>query len=181
MARRITLAAIVAAVIVLFLAAAPQSPAAVSFVDKQVQAGGLLIQNYITGTASTTSSRSRPGPWSGRAGASRTRRASGRPTRLGSDGPRHFTRHLHLYALSADGKSYTLTMHLSSGAWKFTNSMKAWVKTERNTESRQNLLLLQRYVEVYAAINAGQYPTADVMTTRLGVDYTWPATWTGSP
>ena len=40
--------------------------------------------------------------------------------------------------------------------------MPSWFKTERNTAARQNLLLLQRYVEAYAAAHGG-YPA-----TRTG-------------
>ena len=57
-----------------------------------------------------------------------------------------------------------------------------WFKPERNTAARQNLLLLQRYVEAYAAAHGG-YPATGSLTpeTLAGPTYVWPRNpWTGA-
>ena len=41
--------------------------------------------------------------------------------------------------------------------------MPSWFKTERNTAARQNLLLLQRYVDAYKAAH-GDYPATGSLT-----------------
>jgi hypothetical protein len=181
--RRIIVVLATAALALTLAAAAPRQARAVSFVDKQVEAGGLLIQNYINkyGAAHQfvypSKSMVKKGgglpdstviwpanPWTGKIMGGGTSRGT------------------YTYTLGAGGTSYRLTMHLSSGSYKLTASLPAWLKTERNTASRQNLLLLQRYVETYAAAHAGTYPApADVTAAAFGDGYVWPRNpWTGS-
>lgn len=182
MTRRIIAAAVAAATLALALGAAAPRAQAVSFVDKQVQAGGLLIQNYINKYGTSHGFQFPPksmvkkggglpdstlmwpaNPWTGRTMAPGTSRGS------------------YTYALGAGGISYKLTMHFSSGKYVFKGSMPTWLKTERDTAARQNLLLLQRYIESYAASHGG-YPTAaEVDPATFGASYAWPRNpWTGT-
>lgn len=182
MIRRVTAVVLATAALALLLAAAAPRAEAVSFVDKQVQAGGLLIQNYIDryGTAHRFVFPARsmvkkggglPGatliwpanPWTGR------KMAPGR------------SRGTYTYTLGAGRISYKLTMHLSRGSYTFRGSMPAWFKNERDTASKQNLLLLQRYVESYASSHGGYPAAADVNAGTFGADYSWPRNpWTGT-
>ena len=75
------------------------------------------------------------------------------------------SRGTYTYTLGADGLSYSLTVHLSSGNYVLKSAMPSWLKSERNTAAKQNLLLLQRYVEAYAAAHGGSYPAADLVTS----------------
>ncbi len=183
MSRRTIVAFLATAIFALLLAvAAPQRADAVGFVDKQVQAGGLLIQNYINaygmkhGFAFPARSMVKKGgglgdktriwpsnPWTGRLMRSGASRGT------------------YTYTRRNGGTAYTLTMHLSRGKYAFKGTMPTWLKSERNRASRQNLLLLQRYVEIYAAAHAGAYPAPDVVTAAgFGGDYVWPRNpWTG--
>ena len=78
------------------------------------------------------------------------------------------TRGTYTYAPSAGGPSYRLVVHLSSGNWTLTGGVPSWFKPERNTASLQNRLLLQRYVDAYAASHGGAYPLpADVTAATL--------------
>jgi hypothetical protein len=170
------------AVALLFAAAAPRAEA-VSFVDKQVQAGSLLIQKYVNdygqGNRFVYPPKSMvkkggglPGstaiwpsnPWTGRIMAPGTSRGT------------------YTYTPSASRATYKLVIHLSSGNWTLTGGVPAWFKPERNTASRQNLLLLQRYVEAYAASHGGAYPAAaDVTAATFGTSFVWPKNpWTGA-
>jgi hypothetical protein len=170
------------AVALLFAAAAPRAEA-VSFVDKQVQAGSLLIQKYVNDYGQgnrfvyPTKSMVKKGgglpgsgaiwpsnPWTGRIMAPGTSRGT------------------YTYTPSASRATYKLVVHLSSGNWTLTGGVPAWFKPERNTASRQGLLLLQRYVEAYAASHGGVYPAAaDVTAGTFGASYVWPKNpWTGS-
>jgi len=170
------------ALALLFAAAAPRARA-VSFVDKQAQAGSLLIQKYVNdygqGNRFVYPSKSMvkkggglPGssviwpsnPWTGKVMAPGTARGT------------------YTYARSAGGASYRLVVHLSSGNWTLTGGVPSWFKPERNTASRQNLLLLQRYVEAHAASHGGAYPAAaDVTAVAFGPSYVWPNNpWTGA-
>ena len=152
MTRRVIVVALATAVLALASAAAAPRAEAVSFVDKQVQAGALLIQNYINtyGQAHRfvypPKSMVKKGgglpnatviwpsnPWTGRIMAPGTSRGT------------------YTYTLGAGNLSYRLTVHLSSGNYVLKSAMPSWFKTERNQAARQNLLLLQRYVEAYAA------------------------------
>ena len=147
MTRRTIAAFAAAAALVLLPAVAAPRAEAISFVDKQVQAGGLLIQNYVNkygaahefvfppktmvkkGGGLPDSKLMWPAnPWTGRTMASGTSRGS------------------YTYTLGAGGTSYKLTMHFSKGSYVFRGSMPAWLKDERNTAAKQNLLLLQRYL-----------------------------------
>ncbi|MGE5230053.1 MAG: hypothetical protein ACM3MJ_10075 [Deltaproteobacteria bacterium] len=183
MTRRVIVVALATAVLALTSAVAAPRAEAVSFVDKQVQAGALLIQNYINtyGQAHRfvypPKSMVKKGgglpnatviwpsnPWTGRIMAPGTSRGT------------------YTYTLGAGNLSYRLTVHLSSGNYVLKSAMPSWFKAERNTAARQNLLLLQRYVEAYAAAHGGSYPAADLVTsTGLGASYVWPVDpWTGA-
>jgi flavin-dependent dehydrogenase len=79
------------------------------------------------------------------------------------------SRGTYTYTLGAGNLSYRLTVHLSSGNYVLKSAMPSWFKNERNTAARQNLLLLQRYVEAYAAAHG------------FGASYVWPVDpWTGA-
>lgn len=182
MTRRTVTVLVAALAAALLLAAAAPRAEAISFVDKQVQAGGLLIQNYINkygashrfvfppkamvkkGGGLPDSTLMWPAnPWTGRTMAP----GAGRGT--------------YTYTLGAGGISYKLTMHFSSGGPTFRGSMPVWLKNERDTAARQNLLLLQRYVESYAAAHGGYPAAADVTPAAFGDTYAWPENpWSGA-
>jgi len=170
-----------AALVLLYAVAAPRAEA-ISFVDKQVQAGGLLIQNYVNkygaahefvfppktmvkkGGGLPDSKLMWPAnPWTGRTMASGASRGS------------------YTYTLGAGGTSYKLTMHFSKGSYVFRGSMPAWLKDERNTAAKQNLLLLQRYLADYHLAHS-DYPAAlDATAFPPGEGYVWPLDpWTGA-
>jgi len=182
MTRRLILIALTAAALALvFAAAAPRADAGISFVDKQVQAGGLLIQNYIDkyGVAHQfvypDKSMVKKGgglpdatlmwpanPWTGK--------TMGQGTARGT----------YTYALGAGGTSYKLTMHFSSGSYVFKGSLPSWLKGERDTASLQNVLLLQRYLDVYKATN-NNFPATGSLTPATLSGYSWPKSpWTGT-
>ena len=151
MTRRMLAVVLTTTTLALLLAAAAPRPAqAVSFVDKQVQAGGLLIQNYINtygikhgflfpdraavkkGGGLEDKTRIWPSnPWTGKLMAPGTSRGT------------------YTYTPRNGGTAYTLTMHFSSGKYSFSGGAPAWLATERDTASSQNLLLLQRYLDAY--------------------------------
>lgn len=181
MTRRMLAVVLATTILALLLAAAaPRPAAAVSFVDKQVQAGSLLIQKYVDdyglqhqfvyppkamvkkGGGLPDSRLIWPSnPWTGKVMAPGSARGT------------------YTYARAANGLSYRLIVHLSSGNWPITGGMPKWFKNERDTESRQSLLLLQRYVEA-AAASSHVYPatfTKDAYAAEL-----WPANpWSGAP
>jgi type II secretory pathway pseudopilin PulG len=170
-------------VLALLLATAAPRAEAVSFVDKQVQAGAFLIQKYINDygqnnrfvyppTSMVKKGGGLPGstviwpsnPWTGRAMAPGTSRGT------------------YTYTPSASGATYKLVVHLSSGNWPLTGGVPAWFKPERNTASKQNLLLLQRYLDAYKAAN-GDYPATGSLTpeTFPSPTYVWPKNpWSGT-
>jgi hypothetical protein len=166
-----------AALALTFAAAAPRAEA-VSFVDKQVQAGGLLIQSYINthgqanqfvypprsmvkkGGKLPNSTLIWPAnPWTGKVMGPGTSRGT------------------YTYTLSADGRSYKLTMHLSKKPhFVLKGGMPSWFKKERNTASQSGLRLLQRYLLIY---HAGAYPETLSKDDFPGVF--WPQNpWTGT-
>jgi type II secretory pathway pseudopilin PulG len=176
---------VAAAVLTLLLAVAAPRADALSFVDKQVQAGGLVIQNYINAYGmkhgSMFPAKSMVKKGGGLEDATRIWPSNPWTGRLMSSGT---TRGKYTYTLRGGGTAYTLTMHLSRGKCAFKGSMPTWLKRERNTASMQGLLLLQRYVEAYAAAHGGVYPTAGQITTQTFPDplYVWPVNpWTGGP
>lgn len=185
MTRRLIATVLAAAVLALLLAtAAPRAEAAMPFVDKQVMAGALLIQKYVNDYGQTNRFTYPPAsmvkqggklpgatfiwpsnPWTGKVMGPGTARGT------------------YTYTLRGSGSSYTLTVHLSGGNQKLTGGTPAWFKPERDTQCKQDLLLLQRYVEAFAAANGGVYPTADLVnaTTFAAPLYVWPVSpWSGS-
>ncbi len=180
MTRRLIATVLAATALALLLAvAAPRAEAKISFVDKQVQAGGLLIQNYIDkygmahqfvypvrsmvkkGGGLPDSTLMWPAnPWTGR-----------------TMGPGK-ARGTYTYVLGAGGTSYRLTMHFSKGGYTFRGSLPSWLKGQRDTASLQNVLLLQRYLEAYK-LSSGDLPGSLSPATLAG--YSWPENpWTGS-
>ena len=171
------------AVLALLLAAAAPRAEAVSFVDKQVQAGALLIQKYINAYGQAhqfvypPKSMVKKGgglpdatviwpsnPWTGRVMGPGTSRGT-------------FT-----YTLRDNDTAYTLTVHLSGSNCLLKSAMPSWLKTERNTAAKQNLLLLQRYLDTYKAAHA-DYPATGSLTpeTFPSPTYVWPKNpWTGT-
>jgi hypothetical protein len=180
MTRRLIASALAAAVLALLLAAAAPRAEAISFVDKQVQAGGLLIQNYVDkygvahqfvypdksmvkkGGGLPDSTLMWPAnPWTGRTMGPGTARGT------------------YTYVLGAGGTSYRLTMHFSSGSYIFRGSLPSWLKGQRDTASLQNVLLLQRYLDAYKAAN-NDYPATGSLTPATLTGYSWPKNaWTG--
>lgn len=180
MIRRMIVALVAVAALALLLGAAAPRAEAISFVDKQVQAGGLLIQNYIDkyGVAHEfvfpDKSMVKKGgglpdatlmwpanPWTGKIMGPGTARGT------------------YTYTLGAGGISYKLTMHFSSGGYTFRGSMPRWLKTQRDTAGKQNLLLLQRYLEASAA-SSHLYPATGAFTKEAFASYAWPFNpWTG--
>ena len=92
------------------------------------------------------------------------------------------SRGTYTYMLGTGDLSYRLTVHLSRGSYVLKSAMPSWLKSERNTAAKQNLLLLQRYVEAYAAAHGGTYPApADVSAATSWPSYVWPRNpWTGA-
>jgi type II secretory pathway pseudopilin PulG len=185
MTRRMIAVLVAAAVVALSLGAtAPRADAGMSFVDKQVMAGALLIQKYVNDYGQANRFTYPPvtmvkqggrlpgstfiwpsNPWTGKV-----------------MGPGK-SRGTYTYTLKGAGSSYILNVHLSRGNQKLTGGVPAWFKPERDTQSRQNLLLLQRYVEAFAAGNGGTYPTADLVnaTAFAAPAYVWPQSpWSGA-
>jgi hypothetical protein len=184
MKRRLIATVLAAAVFSLLLAAAAPRAEAVSFVDKQVMAGALLIQKYVNDYGQTNRFTYPPvemvkqggklpgstliwpsNPWTGKVMGPGTSRGT------------------YTYTLKGGGSAYILNVHLSSGNQKLAGGTPAWFKPERDTQCQQNLLLLQRYVEAYALLHGGGYPTADLVTaTTFALPlYVWPVNpWSGS-
>ena len=174
---------VVLATVVLALAvsaAAPRPAHAVSFVDKQVQAGALLLQKYVDAygldhhfvyPARTVVKKGGgltapiwpANPWTGK--------IMGPGTSKGT----------YTYTVSVDGMSYKLSVHLSRGNYPLSGGMPRWFKDERNTAATQNALLLQRYVEAYKAAHGAFPSAADVTPAGFGSGYAWPKNpWTGA-
>jgi hypothetical protein len=187
--RRVTLlAALAATVIAAGLAAALPRPAAAapSFVDKQVQMNVLLLQGYINTQAQkdgftypavaevkkggALEAPVWPGnPWTGKTMAPGTSRGT------------------YTYRLKADGTGYTLVGHMSTGDYKLTGGVPAWLKTERDDAGKAGLALLQGYVEAWRASHGGAPPAeADLAASgavglQPGVPV-WPQNpWTHAP
>jgi hypothetical protein len=177
-----------ALVIAVGLAAAlpRQAAAAPSFVDKQVQMNVLLLQGYINTQAEKDGftypavadvkkggdlvAPVWPGnPWTGKTMAPGT------------------TRGTYTYKLKADGTGYTLVGHMSSGDYKLTGGVPAWLKTERDDAGKTGLALLQSYVEAWRAAHGGAPPAeADLAASgavglQPGAPF-WPQNpWTHAP
>ena len=182
MTRRMLVAVLATAILALALGAAAPRALAVGFVDKQVEAGGLLLQNYVNtygmthGFAFPAVSMVKKGggledatriwpsnPWTGKLMGPGTARGT------------------YTYALRNEGTAYSLTMHLSRGKYVFTGTMPAWMKKERDTAATQNGWLLRRYLDAYAAAHGGAYPAPDDVTPAIFSGYSWPTNpWTGA-
>jgi hypothetical protein len=167
---------------VLLLAAWLAAAASASgFVDTQVQAGALLLQDYINTygqkrqfTYPTQAMVKKGGglvapvwpanPWTGKIMAPGTARGT------------------YTYKPSADRTRYTFTAHLSRGSYKLTGGIPLWFKSERDVAATQGVLLLQRYIEEYASLHGDVFPAAaDVTPATVGAGYTWPQNpWTGA-
>ena len=117
--RRMIAVILATAVLALLLTAAAPRAEAMSFVDKQVQAGALLrSRSTSTTTGRTTASSILRSRWSRRAAGSPARRASGR--RLLDTGRAMApgtSRGTFTYTPSASGATYRFVVHLSSGDW----------------------------------------------------------------
>jgi hypothetical protein len=183
MTRRTIAAVLAAAVLALTLAAATPRAEAMGFVDKQVVAGALLIQKYVNDYGQTNryvyppatmvkQGGKLPGatliwpsnPWTGKVMGPGTSRGT------------------YTYKLTGGGSSYILTVHLSGSNQKLTGGTPEWFKPERDTQCKQDLLLLQRYVEAHAAANGGAYPSADLVNATVFAAplYVWPVNpWSG--
>jgi hypothetical protein len=146
----------IAALALGFAATAPRAEAALSFVDKQVQAGGLLIQSYINTYGQAHQFVYPPGSMVKKGGKlpNSTLIWPANPWTGKTMGPGK-SRGTYTYTLGPDGRSYRLTMHLSRGNFVLKNAMPPWFKKERNTASLTNLNLLQRYLVLY---HPGAYP-----------------------
>ena len=184
MTRRLIATVLAVAVLALMLAAAAPRAEAMGFVDKQVMAGSLLIQKYVNDYGQTNrfvyppvsmvkQGGKLPGstfiwpanPWTGKVMGPGTSRGT------------------YTYKLTGSGSGYVLTVHLSGSNQKLTGGTPAWFKPERNQQCKQDLLLLQRYVEAYALVHSGAYPTADLVnaTTFAAPFYIWPdSPWSGA-
>jgi hypothetical protein len=180
MTRRTIAALLAVTVLALLLGAAAPRAEAISFVDKQVQAGGLLIQNYIDkygmahefvfpdkavvkkgGGLPDATLMWPANPWTGKTMGPGTARGT------------------YTYTLGAGGTSYKLVMHFSKGGYTFRSSLPRWLKTQRDATSKQNLMLLQRYVEATAA-SSHVYPATGAFTKDTYAGSGWPLnTWTG--
>ncbi len=183
MTRRTLVVALATAILALAFAAAapPRALATVGFVDKQVEAGGLLIQNYVNAYG-MTHGFAFPAP-------SMVKKAGGLEdaTRIWPSNPWSgklmgpgTSRGTYTYALRNAGTAYSLTMHLSSGKYVFKGTMPPWLKKERDTAATQNGWLLQRYLDAYAAAHGGVYPAAAEVTAAGFAEYSWPTNpWTG--
>ena len=167
--------------VLLLVAWLPAASSATSFVDKQVQASALLLQNYINTYGQKkefiypTKAMVKKGggltapiwpanPWTGRIMVPGTGRGA------------------YSYTPNTDRTRYTLTAHLSKGSYKLTGGIPGWFKSERDVAAKQGALLLQRYVEEYASLHGNVFPAAtDVTPAVVGAGYVWPTSpWTGS-
>ena len=181
MTRRILVLVLATAVLALAFAAAAPRALAVSFVDKQVEAGGLLIQNYIN-THGMTHGFVFPAPSMVKKGGGLEDATHIWPSnpwtgRLMGPGT---SRGTYTYTLRNAGTAYNLTIHLSSGKYVFRGTMPAWLKQERDRAATQNGWLLRRYLDAYAAAHGGAYPAPADVTPAIFSGYSWPTNpWTG--
>jgi hypothetical protein len=159
MTRRLLAAAVLVALGVFAAAALPHAAvAAPSFVDKQVQMNVLLLQGYINTQAEANDftypavqdvkkggaleAPVWPGnPWTGKTMAPGTSKGT------------------YTYTVKADGSSYVLVGHLSTGAYRLTGGVPAWLKGERDEAGKAGLTLLQSYVEAWKAGHGDTPPT----------------------
>ena len=100
MTRRVIVVVLATAVLALASAAAAPRAEAVSFVDKQVQAGALLIQNYINTYGQAHRFVYPPKSMVKKGGGlpNATRDLAVQPLDRQDHGPGHLARHVHLHA-----------------------------------------------------------------------------------
>lgn len=182
MTRRSLIVVLAAALLIACGAAAPQARA-VSFVDKQVQAGALLIQKYVNDYGQANRYRYPPATMVKKSGGLPGSRAiwPSNPWTGRVMGPGR-TKGTYTYKRLSRGAGYRLVVHLSSGNWTLKGGAPAWFHPERDTQCRQNLLLLQRYIEAARLAGSGTYPVAGDLTpaTFAAPAYIWPVNpWTG--
>lgn len=181
MTRRLIATVLAAAVLALTLAAAAPRAEAISFVDKQVQAGGLLIQNYIDkyGMAHQFTYPDKSMVKKGGGLPDSTLMWPANPWTGKIMGPGS-ARGTYTYVLGSGGTSYSLTMHFSSGKYVFKGALPSWLKSERDTASLQNLLLLQRYLDAYKTAHS-DFPATGSLDPATLTGYSWPKNlWTGA-
>lgn len=154
---------------------------AVGFVDTQVQASGLIIQNYVNAYGLAHHFTYPPkemvekgggldapiwpsNPWTGKTMGPGTQRGT------------------YTYAVRAGGRSYRLVLHLSQGNHLLSGGMPAWFKSERDQAAMHSLLLLQRYIDAFASLRGGVFPAASDLTSgTFGAAYAWPKNpWSGA-
>jgi len=161
-------------------AASPRPASAVSFVDKQVQASSLLIQSYIN-TYGQEHRFSYPAKTMVKKGGGLTAPFWPSNPWTGKFMTPGSARGTYTYTLLSEGTAYRFVAHLSRGNYKLTGGIPRWFKTERDTSSLQNALLLQRYLEAYATAHGGAYPAAADVTPAAFAGYVWPKSpWTGA-
>ena len=175
MTRRVIVVVLASAVLALTSAAAAPRAQAVGFVDKQVQAGALLIQNYINtygqahrfvyppkamvkkGGGLTNATVIWPSnPWTGRVMAPGTSRGT------------------YTYTLGAGNLSYRLTVHLSSGSYVLKGALPAWLKAERvaaaadlraahDQTAELGGRLIKGFVDQWGLLNNGTAPSTNAV------------------
>lgn len=182
MTRRMILVGLAALALSLAVTVAAPHPAhAVSFVDKQVQASALLLQNYINVHGQSHRFAYPPPKMVKKGGGLTTPIWPANPW-TGKVFAPGGSRGTYRYTLGAGGTSYKLTVYLSKGEYVLRGGMPRWLKIERDTAARHNQLLLQRYLETWAARQSGVYPAAaDVTAAAFGAGFVWPTNpWTGT-
>jgi hypothetical protein len=166
----VIVAALAAAALALTSAVAAPRAGAVGFVDKQVIAGGLLIQNAI-GKYGTAHQFVYPPKAMVRKGGGLPETGTIWPSNPWTGkvmGP-GASRGTYTYTLGAGGTSYRLTMHLSSGSYVFKGSLPAWLKTERTAAAADLRAardqtaelggrLLKGFVDQWGLLNNGSAP-----------------------
>lgn len=168
-------------------AALPQQAAAApSFVDKQVQMNVLLLQGYINTQAQKDGFTYPAVADVKKGGALEAPVWPGNPWTGKTMAP-GASRGTYTYKLKADGTGYTLTGHMSTGDYKLTGGVPAWLKTERDDAGKAGLALLQGYVEAWRTGHGGTPPAeADLAASgavglQPGVPI-WPQNpWTKAP
>jgi hypothetical protein len=150
----------------------PGAAGATGFVDQQVKAGVLLLQNYINASGQAnryvfpakamvkkggglTAPIWPANPWTGKTMAPGTGRGT------------------YTYTPSADRTRYTFTAHLSRGSYKLSGGMPAWFKSERDQATRTGVALIGEAIMRYARLSGSALPASGAQT-ELIAPLTWP-------